>query len=128
MVSFTPRMCFNAAAAAIQNPPASAPAGIVCADMRDAPRSCGLLGLNEAAVAALKFVAELGVHQHPCGGTLENRTDRRWVLRPAVPSGEGHGPLRGLIQCLSILKAEVEDWSRSKFYLRITCNWGRHRR
>src|SRR5207253_3035566 len=29
MVSFTPRMCFNAAAAAIQNPPASAPAEIV---------------------------------------------------------------------------------------------------
>jgi hypothetical protein len=34
-------------------------------------------GLNEAAVAALRFVAELGVHQHPWRGTLEINRPRQ---------------------------------------------------
>ena len=33
--------------------------------------------LNEAAVAALRFVAELGVHQHPWRGTLEINRPRQ---------------------------------------------------
>src|SRR5258705_13649053 len=37
------------------------------------------MGLNEAAVAALRFVAELGVHQHPGVARLKSTDRGSWI-------------------------------------------------